>query len=68
MTLIFLLKIIVRPIEKDLKAEEKFKIALLEAQQENNVKAIVELTSSYSNTPPTVMPLYNCLFKKKTID
>ena len=28
----------VRPIEKDLKAEEKFKSALAEAKEENNLK------------------------------
>lgn len=48
-------KIIVRPIEKDLKAEERFKKALLEAQEENDTKAIAELKANYNNTPPPVI-------------
>ncbi len=47
-------KLIVRPIDKDTKAEERFKAALVEAQQENDLKLIAELNLNYSNTPPTV--------------
>ncbi len=43
-----------RPIDKDTKAEERFKAALVEAQQENDLKLIAELNLNYSNTPPTV--------------
>ena len=49
-----MIKLVVRPIEKDLKAEEKFKSALAEAKEENNLKVIAELMANYSNTPPPV--------------
>ena len=47
-------KLIIRPIDKDYNAESRFKAALLEAEQENNLKLIAELNANYSNTPPTV--------------
>lgn len=50
----FFVKLLVRPIDKDLNAETRYKAALLEAQQENNLKLIAELNANYSNTPPTV--------------
>lgn len=48
-------KIIVRPIDKDFKAEEKFNKALLEAKEQNDTNKIAELRASYYNTPPPVL-------------
>ena len=39
---------------KDLKAEERYKKALLEAEQENDKARIAELRENYSNTPAPV--------------
>lgn len=50
-----IIKLIVRPLEKNLKAEEAFKKALQDAQQENDLKAIAELKANYNNTPPPVI-------------
>lgn len=47
-------KIIIRPIDKDFKAEEKFKKALMEAKDQNDINKIAELRANYSNTPPPV--------------
>jgi hypothetical protein len=46
--------LLVLPISQDLKAEERFKKALKEAEEENDKKRIAELRASYSNTPPQV--------------
>ena len=48
-------KLIIRPFEKNLSAEEAFKKALQAAQQENDLKAIAELKANYNNTPPPVI-------------
>jgi hypothetical protein len=45
---------LVLPISKDLKAEERFKKAMKEAEEENDRKRIAELRAGYSNTPPQV--------------
>ncbi|RNA27199.1 LRR and PYD domains-containing 5 [Brachionus plicatilis] len=47
-------KIIVRPIDKDFKAEEKFKKALSEAKEQNDTNKIAELKANYSNMPPPI--------------
>jgi hypothetical protein len=47
-------KIIVRPIDKDLKLEEKFNKALKLAQESEDLIAIKELKANYVNKPPPV--------------
>jgi hypothetical protein len=46
--------LLVLPISKDLKAEERFKKALKEAEEDDDKRKIAELKASYSNTPPQV--------------
>lgn len=52
-----LTKLIIRPIDKDAKMEEKYKKALKKAEEANDLKAIVELKSMYSvsGVPPLVL-------------
>ncbi|CAF0951270.1 unnamed protein product [Brachionus calyciflorus] len=47
-------KLIIRPIDKDFKAEEKFIKALKEAQDNNDVTKMNELKANYNNTPPPI--------------
>ena len=49
-----LTKLIVLPINKDLKAEERFRKAMREAEEEGNHSKITELRANYNNTPPQV--------------
>lgn len=49
-----LMRLVIMPINKDLKLEDKFKKALKEAEDENDRARIAELKASYSNTPPPV--------------
>ena len=52
-----LTKLIVRPIDKDPKIEEKYKKALKKAEETNDSAAIAELKTNYSvsSAPPLVL-------------
>lgn len=52
-----LTKLIIRPIDKDPKIEERYKKALKKAEEANDLKAIADLkaTFSVSSAPPLVL-------------
>lgn len=47
-------KVIVRPIDKDKRIEDKLNAAIAAARQENDLAKIKDLRVNYSNTPPPV--------------